>query len=303
MPLGDLRTLMDRHLGPSIEAIWSGRSQEKPMGELRWFGAAPQAPRLSILVPLYGRYDFLRYQLAEFANDPAMREVELIYVVDDPRIHSEVMNLAEGVQPIFGQPFAVVSARANFGYAGANNLGARHARGEYLLLLNSDVLPQGPGWTEALIQALETTPDAGIVGPTLLYEDGAIQHVGMTTEPSGPWGGLPLNTHPRKGQPLGTVPEGPQEVEGVTGAAMLVRRAHYEVLGGLDEGYILGDFEDSDFCLRTRRMNQKLYWVPQVTMFHLERQSQNLFVDTGWKTKLTLYNCWRHDRVLRGVAA
>lgn len=304
LPMSEVRALFDRHLGPAIDALWKARPAERPQGVLHWFGNAPAAPRLSILIPLYGRYDFVRYQLALFANDPAMRsEVELLYVVDDPAIHAQVLNLAEGIQPLFGLPFGVVTSRLNLGYAGANNLGARHARGELLLLLNSDVMPRDAGWTCALMQAFDALPDAGIVGPTLVYEDGAIQHIGMHTEAYGPWDGLPINVHPRKGQPLGELPAEPQAVEGVTGACMLIRRALYEQLGGLDEGYILGDFEDSDLCLRVRRLGLGIHWIPPVVLFHLERQSQNLFTNSSWKARLTLYNCWRHQRVMDQGAA
>ena len=84
---------------------------------------------------------------------------------------------------------------------------------------------------------------------------------------------------------------------------MVLRRALYNELGGLDEGYVLGDFEDSDLCHRIRRRGLDVKLVPAVQLYHLERQSQALFDDQGWKAKVSLYNCWRHERSLTGAGA
>ena len=55
--------------------------------EERAFGPQPEAPEVSVIVPLYGRHDFVEHQLMEFCRDPYMRErAEIVYVVDDPAI-------------------------------------------------------------------------------------------------------------------------------------------------------------------------------------------------------------------------
>jgi len=303
MPHDRLRELLDDHVGPALSALWAHQPRAKPLGDCHWFGTPPAAPKTSLIVPLYGRYDFIRYQLALFADDADLQTGELLYVVDDPSIINPVMALAAGLQPLFNIPFAVIYAGKNLGYAGANNLGARHARGERLLLLNSDVMPRENGWLSRLEAAMDALPDAGVIGPTLVYEDGAIQHAGMASESYLPWEGLTINVHPGKGLPSDRLPNGPQSVEGVTGACMLINRSLYEELEGLDEGFLLGDFEDSDLCHRIARRGLGIYWIPDIVLYHLERQSQNLFADTGWKSKITLYNCWRHERRLQEARA
>jgi GT2 family glycosyltransferase len=71
---------------------------------------------------------------------------------------------------------------------------------------------------------------------------------------------------------------------------MLLERSLYEAVGGFDTRYILGDFEDSDLCLKVYAQNKKIYLDMEESLFHLERLSQNL-VDSGdWKYKLTLFN-------------
>jgi GT2 family glycosyltransferase len=67
-------------------------------------------------------------------------------------------------------------------------------------------------------------------------------------------------------------------------------------VGGLSEDYIIGDFEDSDLCLRLREVGRRNWLVPRVTLYHLERQSQAVAGNPAWRTNLTLYNCWVHHQ-------
>ena len=138
--------------------------------------------------------------------------------------------------------------------------------------------------------------DPGILGARLIYEDGTVQHDGMRFERSPFLNDLWTNVHPGKGLPAdlfdSSLPVQPREA--VTGACLLVDKAEYVRLGGLDESYILGDFEDSDFCLRARAAGLSIHVDPAVTLYHLERQSQSLVSTDRWKQELTYYNCWTH---------
>lgn len=77
---------------------------------------------------------------------------------------------------------------------------------------------------------------------------------------------------------------------------MLMKKATYQELGGLDECYVLGDFEDSDLCLKALKAGYENYIDSSTSLYHLERQSQNLFNDTSWKFKLTIYNGLQHAK-------
>lgn len=296
-----LQQLMDQHFGPLIEGVWKSRPRQADAPLRKDFGLPPTHPRVSVLVPLYGRYDFVQHQLALFANDPTWRDIELIYIVDDPEIEDLVVQRAHHLYPVFGVSFSMVYCGQNQGFSGANNLGARMASGEFLILMNSDVMPAQPGWVQAFVEAFSALPDAGILGCKLLYEDGSLQHAGMSLEPHADWDGLPVNHHPGKGLPDSAADGEPFRATAVTAACMAIRRALYLQLGGLDEGYIIGDFEDSDLCLRAARQGINTYVVPTITLYHLERQSQSLVPPGGWKHKLTLFNCWRHARRHLGV--
>jgi GT2 family glycosyltransferase len=286
-------------LGKAIESIAPVKKVKDAASlTIQQFGIPPKNPRTSVIVPLYGRYDFVRYQLSHFADDADFQNIDLIYVIDDPNIIMPTQELAIVYYPVFGVPFRTVSYNSNLGFAGANNVGVSIARGDTVLLLNSDVLPKDQGWVSCLQQALDSLPDAGAVAPLLLFADESVQHAGMAPKRDPRFPGFLLNTHPGKGQPwAGT--SAPYECAMLTAACVMLKRQDYLDLGGLDEGYIIGDFEDSDLCLALIKQGKRLWLAPEAKLWHLERQSQNLESIAGYRQLLTLYNGWRFQKKIR----
>lgn len=299
----ELYQLFDIALGRPIERIHQTRKlPELGTSEVQ-FGVAPKDPAISVIIPLYGRYDFMRHQLAHFVSDPDFDTADLIYVVDDPAIIEQTLQSAAYCHELFGKPFRVLSYKANLGFAGANNMGVRHATAEILLLLNSDVLPQQAGWLTVLHKALLKQPKAGAVGPLLEFGDGSIQHAGMQPRRDPKFPGFVLNSHGSKGLNW-TKGEQPVKVPMLTAACIMLRKADYLAAGGLDEGYIIGDFEDSDLCLKLVKDGKLMWLVPAAKLWHLERQSQNLNNVAGVRQLLTLFNGWRfHQKILTGAIA
>jgi len=74
----------------------------------------------------------------------------------------------------------------------------------------------------------------------------------------------------------------------------MLKKQDYLAVGGLDEGYIIGDFEDSDLCLALRNEGKRLWLVPGARLWHLERQSQGLGTVSSYRQLLTLFNSWRY---------
>lgn len=292
-----LYELFETGLGAALEAVNQQRlAQARPIDETlesRQFGMPPEAPTSSVIVPLYGRCDFMRHQLAHFADDPDMQASDLIYVVDDTRILEQTLDLAASYQWLFDVPFRVVWYDRNLGFAGANNAGVSQARAERVLLLNSDVIPQQPGWLSTLEQALDESQDAGAVGPLLQFADASTQHAGMHPRRDPKLPGFLVNAHPGMGQQW-EGPATPLEQPMLTAACLMLRKRDYDACGGLDEGYVVGDFEDSDLCLNLRTAGQKLYVVPAARLWHLERQSQGLDNVANVRQLITLFNAWRY---------
>jgi hypothetical protein len=131
----DVDRLYDHILGPAITALNARRLSAPPQVATRQFGPAVAAPRHSVIVPLYGRIDFMEMQLALFATLGLGADVELIYVLDDPPKTRETQVLAASLYERFRIPFRLLCLSHNLGFAPANNVGVRAATGEYICCL------------------------------------------------------------------------------------------------------------------------------------------------------------------------
>lgn len=290
----NFKAVFDKDLGKALDRAASQLQQKRAEPTVEQFGTPPLKPRISVIVPLYGRYDFMRFQLAHFCDDPDFKTVDLIYVVDDPSLHTFALNMAGNYQPLFKIPFRVVTYPENRGFAGANNTAVALARAPLLVLLNSDILPQHTGWLSILQKAFKRLPDCGMVGPLLQFPEGSVQHAGMQAVRQWANPDMIFSHHPGKG----TAWEGGNkatEQDMLTGACLMLNKSDYEAAGGLDEGYIVGDFEDSDLSLCMRALGKRLYLVPAAKLWHLERQSQYLGDNKiNVRDMLTMYNAWRY---------
>ena len=86
---------------PEIQKIWKARIAKFTSSEVQVLGDELENPEISIVIPIYGRFDFIQHQIAQFSSDSEFRNVEVIFVVDDPEISRMVNITAFGVYQIF----------------------------------------------------------------------------------------------------------------------------------------------------------------------------------------------------------
>jgi GT2 family glycosyltransferase len=273
---------------PALTRLQARLAADVGVEDVRQHGRAPADPDVSIVVPLYKRIDFLEHQLTQFARDPEIAAADLIYVLDSPELAEPLERLAPEVHALTGVPFRVVTLARNAGFSGANNAGAAFARGGKLLLLNSDVLPDRPGWLGTMSGFFDATPGIGALAPKLLYEDDSLQHAGMYfLRPPGStiW----ENMHYYKGlartTPAANVA---RAVPAVTGACLMIERERYERMGGLRGQFVQGDYEDSDLCLRLHEDGLASWYLPDAELYHLEAQSY----PNELRRTTSAYNTW-----------
>jgi GT2 family glycosyltransferase len=200
------------------------------------------APTFSFIIPLYNCLELTQAGLASLrATLPADLPHEIIFVDD---------GSADGTRPwlaTLGPPQRVVLNERNLGYAAANNRAAAIARGEWLVLLNNDLILL-PGWFESLRRAHASLGSrAGLVGNVQLdVRSGLVDHAGIVINRQGKpvHDRTPPSWLERLFRPVRPVPA-------VTGACLMVRRDLWQQLGGFDEGYVNGG-EDIDLCFRAR---------------------------------------------------
>lgn len=285
---------------PILERLIAQKRKElvRLTPERRSFGTPPDAPEVSVIVPLYNRFDFMEHQVVEFLRDPFFRErAELIYVIDDPEISNAVLAEAHHLFQLHARPFHVVGGIQNRGYSGANNLGAQEARGRTLLFLNSDVIPLSPGWLQPMLATLEEDR-IGAVGAQLLFADGGIQLLGMDFEYLHEYR-IWSNQHPGAGMPACSPDMPAFEVPALTGACVMVPRTVFAEVGGWDTGYLIGDFEDSHLCFAIRNAGYRVKCQPAAMLTHLERQSFSALSDDAFRLRMTICNGLRHQTIWR----
>jgi GT2 family glycosyltransferase len=287
--------LMENHVMPAMLRIAQQVENATRVESVTAFGAPPANPAVSIIIPLYNRIDLVEQQLAEFTQDPEIREADLIYVLDSPEQEDELIDLVGRLFPIYEVPLRVAVLQRNVGFANANNAGASIARSPLLLLMNSDVLPDRPGWLSNMASFYESTPRMGALGPKLLYEDGSIQHAGMHFhQPIG--SSLWQDAHYFRGLhrafPGANVA---RPVPLISGACLMIARELYEKLGGLQARYVQGDYEDSDLCMRLNELGLETWYLPEAELFHLEALSYS----ANLRMPANRYNAWLHTYLWR----
>lgn len=162
----------------------------------------------------------------------------------------------------------VIENNENLGFGRGNNLVAKHAQSDLLLLLNPDTLIRDNAIAQ-LFAFAQSKPDAGAWGGRTMLPDGRIDPGCFQTGP-----GL-LTAFFRmiglKALGLGGLSKGatqPGEVPILTGAYMMVRRDVWEKLGGFDESFFMY-CEETDLCVRIRQAGYQIWMTPNSMITHL----------------------------------
>ena len=227
-------------------------------------------PLVSIIIPNKDHVDDLSRCVESVINLSTYDNYEIVIVENN----SETVEIRTYYEEISRHPrVQVVEYKGDFNYSKINNFGVQYAKGEYLLLLNNDTEVITPDWMEELLM-YAMRKDVGVVGAKLYYPDKTIQHAGIV---------IGLGAHRTAGHTHYRIPEAnvgymgrlcyAQDVTAVTGACMMVSKALYEELGGLDESFTVA-LNDVDFCLRVREKGFLNIFTPFAELYHYESKSR-----------------------------
>lgn len=169
----------------------------------------------------------------------------------------------------------LIVKRENIGFARANNQAFQHCEGKYILLLNPDTVVE-PNAIEDLVQFLDETPNAGMVGPRLLNPDKSLQISAfpIPTLSKEFWRMFHLDTFvPYANYPMDKWDlDAVREVDSLLGACMLIRREALGNIGLFDEEYFIYS-EEVDLCTRLKKGGWQLYWLPSAAVVHYGAES------------------------------
>lgn len=223
-------------------------------------------PRVSIVIPVYNHAAHTLACLRALAAHPPQVACEIL-VVDDGSSDETVQWMPQ----VQGLRYEVRAA--NGGFIEACNDGVARSRGDYVVLLNNDTVPQ-PGWLDALLETFGTTPAAGLVGSQLLYPDGRLQESGGVVFSDGSawsYGRFESPDDPRY--------SALRDADYCSGAALMLPRALWDQLGGLDTRYRPAYYEDTDLAFAVRAAGHRVLVQPASRVVHDEGTSNG--TDTG----------------------
>lgn len=225
------------------------------------------APKISIIIVIWNAGEHFSSCLSALSRQTE-KEFEIV-VIDNGSTDGVVEDLSCG--PEFH--IAVKKMEKNLGFAVANNLGARLARGEWIVLLNADAYPE-PDWLEQLLKTAKQNPDYNFFSsrqiqynsPHLLDGAGDDYHVSGLA-----WRRYYNHTREEYGLKQ-------EEVFGACAAAAMYRREDFLKVGGFDEDYF-SYFEDVDLSFRLRLAGGKCLYVPQAVVHHVGSASTGKISD------------------------
>ncbi len=219
-----------------------------------------RSAQFSVIVLNWNGEPFLEECLGSLQRQ-SLRNYEVI-LVDNGSTDRSVEFVAKRFPQVI-----VVPLPKNLGFCGGNNEGIKRSSGEWIILLNNDteVVPE---FLNAIHQAIQTDPDAGMFACKMLFADSpsVIDNCGFTVSPAG------------TAQEIGRFEidqgqYGPDlEPFGPSGGAGVYSRAMLERIGYLDEDFFL-IYEDYDLAMRARLQGFRCRFVPQAVVFHKYRSS------------------------------
>jgi GT2 family glycosyltransferase/glycosyltransferase involved in cell wall biosynthesis len=244
----------------------------EPVGD----GSAPAAfpatghPLVSIIIPVYNKWVYTAACLRSLLEVQGKYSYEVI-VVDDQSSDETAEKLAsiDGLINLRNEK--------NLGFVGSCNRGARHARGEFMVLLNNDTQVLD-GWLDELIDTFEREPRAGLVGARLIYPDGSLQESG----------GLVFNDGSGWNYGRGKQADNPEylflrEADYCSGACIALKTRYFHQIGALDERYAPAYYEDTDLAFRVRESGFKVFIQPLSAVIHHEGVTSGTDTSSGAK--------------------
>ncbi|UVJ45424.1 glycosyltransferase [Pseudomonas sp. LS1212] len=226
------------------------------------YGHAEQ-PLVSIILTCHEQLAELQRCLQSILEKTAYRRFEVL-IVDNDSQSPEALEWLAGVDALDSEQIRVLRHGGRYNRAAMLNRAATVARGEYLMLLDSNTAAVREDWLSEMLNHGQR-PEVGIVGGRLVNPQGKVEQAGLILGLQGaascPFAGRPMNS---PGYMQRLLLE--QNFSAVSGDCLLIRKALFEQAGGFDEAVFQVSGHDVDLCLKTANLGYLTVWTPHAVL-------------------------------------
>ncbi|MBQ7359893.1 MAG: glycosyltransferase [Lachnospiraceae bacterium] len=260
-------------------------------------GASKERPLVSVIIPSKDQEQILMQNLKSLERTTKAGDVEVVIVDNGSDVETKenieklICDLTITVKYLY-QPM-------EFNFSAMCNIGAKNAKGSFLLFLNDDIEAIEEGWIDKLTEVARKEY-VGCVGTKLLYPNSTqIQHIGVMNLPEGPIHKLQFLKDEESHYFGKNLQDG--EVLAVTGACLMVRAELFFAVGGFDEELTV-TFNDIDLCYKMYANGYYNVCLNSVRLYHHESLSRGM--DISDEKKQRLYKerekLWQRHSGLKG---
>jgi glycosyltransferase involved in cell wall biosynthesis len=240
------------------------------------------SPLVSIVIPTKNQLGILRRCVETLLEKTRYKNYEVL-IVDNASDEPDALAWLSEVERLASNKLRVLRYPLAFNFSAINNFAIDQARGDYLVLLNNDTAVVNEDWLDMLLNHARR-PEVGIVGAKLHFPDGRIQHGGVLLGLRG-CADHPYIGEARESKGYMQRLQIDQNYSAVTAACLMIRKAVYHEVGGMDEEGFKVSFNDVDLCLKVNRAGYLTVWTPYAVLLHEANVSQKLVDKTALEAK------------------
>lgn len=231
--------------------------------------------KLSIIIVNYNHKYFPRLAVEALEKSKVDFPYEIL-VIDNNSHDEESLSFLERAH--HEKRIILIKSPHNLGFGKGNNLGAKHSKGKFLFFHNPDVTVKEDSLGK-MVDYLEKHPDIGILGPKLVYSSGKVQEScrrnmklwDLVLKRTFLGKLFPFRNRVKKYLMGDFNHDKIQDVDLITGAAIVMPRDVFNDIGGFDPRYFLF-MEDFDLCRMVKRAGYRVVYFPEAEMTHYHKR-------------------------------
>lgn len=242
-------------------------SKQLNVNQVAW--PTQSSPLVSLIIPTKNAWQLVKACIESILEKTEYHNYEIVLIdngSDEQASLSYFQSLAEHPN------IRVLKYPGPFNYSAINNFGVEHAKGSIIGLINNDIEVIEPQWLSYMVGHV-IREEVGCVGAKLLFSDGRVQHAGVVLG----YGGGAGHAHkyfPRFHSGYLQRLVATSNYSAVTAACLLVKREHFQAVGGLNEQHLAVAFNDVDFCLKVAELGVKNVYCAEAELYHHESVSR-----------------------------